>query len=71
MDLEQARQLRVGQILHHTIDKNKDGTPERWRVNGRIKTWKTRPDDIRIPLKRGLFDYGYLTDENMHLFVAA
>ena len=41
---------------------------EIWRINGRIKTWKTRPLDFKIPIKFGLYDYGYITPENCHLF---
>ena len=34
---------------------------ERWRRNGRTQTWKTRPDDFRIPVKFGVKDYGQIT----------
>ena len=37
---------------------------EVWRVNGRVKTWKTRPDDFEVPLKHGLYDYTYLRPSN-------
>ena len=29
-----------------------------------IKTWKTRPNDIRLGLKYGLYEYSYATIEN-------
>lgn len=34
-----------------------------WRVrrNGRTQTWKTRPDDYRIPCKAGLRSCGNIT----------
>ena len=31
------------------------------RRNGQVKTWKTRPDDFSLPVKRGLYDHGYIT----------
>lgn len=31
---------------------------ERWRRNGRTQTWKTRPNDWRVPIKHGLYGYG-------------
>lgn len=31
----------------------------RLRVNGAPKLWKTRPNDIRVPYKYGLYEYGY------------
>ena len=46
--LKQAKDLRVGEILHHTMNKNADGTPQRWRVNGQVKTWKRSPDRVEV-----------------------
>ncbi len=31
-----------------------------WHRNGRTKIWKTRPGEFRIPVKYGLYDYGYI-----------
>lgn len=31
------------------------------RRNGKTKLWKTRPTEFKIPVKRGLRNYGYLT----------
>lgn len=62
--LEQAKQLRYGQELHHTTLKNADGKPMRFRVAGAVKTWKRDETRIRIPIKRGLYETGYLTNGN-------
>ena len=67
MTLEQAKNLKYGNILHHTINKNADGTPQRWRVNGKVKLWKRDPGRIQVPLKYGLWDHDYLTEDNLHL----
>ena len=40
----------------------------KWRVSGKIKLWKTRPNEFKIPIKHGLYDNWYLTHENAHLF---
>lgn len=40
--------------FHHVTAKNSDGTPVRCRANGTCKTWKTRPDDFRLPVKYGI-----------------
>lgn len=45
--------------------------PIHWRANGKCKTWKTRPDEFRLPIKHGLWDYGYITQDNAHLFEVA
>lgn len=29
------------------------------KINGAVKTWKTRPQDLRIPLKYGMYEYAY------------
>ncbi len=69
MTIEQAKNLRYGQVITHTERKNADGTPLRAKVNGKPKTWKTRPDAVQIPVKRGLYEFGYVGTEsgNSHL----
>ena len=57
---EIALTLRHGQILHHKTLKNADKTPMRVRVTGKVKTWVTRPVDFRIPVKYGMYEYGYV-----------
>ena len=65
--LQQAKDLKHGDILHHTVNKNADGTPQRWRVNGMVKRWKRNPDRIQVPLKHGLYRYDYLTESDLDL----
>lgn len=67
--LEQAKNLTYGTILHHTSNTNSDGTPQRWRVNGRPKTWKSPKNAHRVsvPLKHGLYSYGTLTENDLDL----
>lgn len=47
---EQAMVLRHGDILHHISEVNADETPVRWRVNGKVKTWKRSPERFRVPI---------------------
>lgn len=63
--LAQAKSLHQGTVLHFRHAYNADGTPQRWRVNGAPKTWKTRPTDVRVPLKHGLYSFGYLDQNNL------
>ena len=65
--LEQAKGLRSGTILYHTINKNADGTPQRWRVNGKVKTWKRSPEKVKIPVKYGLYGFDYVTENDLEL----
>lgn len=53
--LEDAKQLRHREVLV-------DNFGRRWYVNGQVKTWKTDPTRIRVPLKHGLYAYDALTD---------
>ena len=64
--LEQAKSLRYGDILL-TVRPGADGAPQKWRVNGRVKTWVRSPGRVRVPLKRGLYDYGFLTEHDLGL----
>ena len=58
-----------GNVVFAMNDKrNADGTCVRWRVNGKIKTWKTRPGEFRLPVKHGMYDFGYITDRNLYMF---
>lgn len=59
---EQVNSLKRGDILYHVENRNADGTPQRWRVNGMLKTWKTRPDEFRLPVKNGIRSYDYITE---------
>ena len=65
--LEQAKNLKYGQILHHVTNKNADGTPQRWRVNGKPKIWKRSPKQVQVPIKHGLYSYGYITENDLDL----
>ena len=65
--LEQAKSLTHGQVLHDDYAVNADGTCQRWRVNGKVKTWKRQPWRIRIPVKCGLYNYGYVTEATLKL----
>ena len=46
-----------------------DCKPIRWRANGKCKTWKRNPERFQLPIKHGLYSYGYITEENAHLFI--
>lgn len=61
--LEEAKQLKLGTTLYHVAFVNKDGSPQRWRVNGKPKIWKRNPDKVQVPIKHGLRDFGYLTEK--------
>jgi len=63
--LEQAKNLKYDDVLHSSINKNADGTCQRWRVNGKPQTWKTRPDHVRVPIKSGLRTTDQLTQAEL------
>lgn len=65
LTFERAKMLRYGDMLYSNIHKNADGTPQRWKVNGEVKTWKKDPKRIRIPVKNGLRNYDAV---NEHCF---
>ncbi|MHA2067400.1 MAG: hypothetical protein ACXABY_23775 [Candidatus Thorarchaeota archaeon] len=53
--------LRHGDIVYHLHQTNADGSRQRWRVSGMLKTWKTRPDEFRVPVKHGLYNHDAIT----------
>jgi len=52
--------------FEHISMKNADNTPLRVRRNGNTQTWKRKPDEFRIPVKYGLYEYYNITDKNCH-----
>jgi len=38
---------------------------EKWRRNGATQTWKTRPNDFRVPVKYGLYGYGQIRETDV------
>ena len=63
MTLKQAKNLTPGTILYHVTTRNADGTAQRWKVNGKVQTWKRSPERVRIPVKHGLYSYDQITTE--------
>ena len=59
--LSDLSKLSHGAILHHKVLKNADGSALRCRINGKIKTWKTRKGEFQLPVKHGLRDCFYIT----------
>lgn len=45
--------------------------PVKWRRSGMTKTWKTRPGQFKIPVKHGLRNSDYITQDNADLVHAA
>lgn len=56
MTLKEAKNLKGYETLEHKTKTNTRGLI-RVKVNGRPKTWKTRPEAIRIPAKYGLYEF--------------
>lgn len=61
--LNMAKNLRHGTTILHKE------SGRRWRVNGRPKTWVLTPSKVEVPLKYGLYDGGYLTEEDLDDYI--
>lgn len=57
LTIKQAKALRLGDHLYHRRLRNRDGTPMRFKVNGKPRTWKRQPGHVVISLKHGLWSY--------------
>ena len=69
LTLSAAKNLRSGTTLCHKTQTQAGGkSAQRWRVNGKPKTWKTMPERVEVPLKHGLYAYGYLNERNLRDF---
>jgi hypothetical protein len=56
-----------GMIVRYYLDKEAC-KPVRWKVNGQVKFWKRTPGKFKLPVKFGLYQYSYVTEENVQLF---
>jgi hypothetical protein len=56
MTLSEAQSLKPGTTVYHVTKKNADGSAMRAKVLS-VKTWKTRPTDVLISVKHGMYDY--------------
>lgn len=64
LTLEEAKQLSYGEHIYAINQYNKSGHI-RVKVNGKPKTWKTRPNEIMIPVKYGLYQYFYINQYDL------
>lgn len=60
MTVEEAKQLSYGQQVKMI---GMDGTLRNLKVNGQPQTWKTRPGEVRVPVKYGLKGTGQLYND--------
>ena len=68
MTLQEAKNLKYGDVVYHIYLKNADKTPQRFKVNGRPHIWKKSPWRVSVPLKRGLYEYGHMDEYSVEYF---
>lgn len=59
LTLEHAKALKYGDVLTDTAGK-------KWRVNGKVKTWKRDTSRVQVPVKHGLYRYDYITELSLN-----
>jgi len=50
--------------FYHVKMTSKTGLRVKCRRNGKTQTWKTRPNEFKIPVKYGLYEYFYIDQNN-------
>lgn len=76
MTLEEAKNLKQGQIIYAVTDApvfnrkglNADGSKMRYKVTS-VKTWKTRPDEVLVKVKHGLYEYAKINEKEIQHFL--
>jgi len=63
MNLQEAKNLQYGEHIIH-IETNR-----RFKVNGKPKTWKRNLERVLIPVKYGLYVYGYFDETEIEQLV--
>ncbi len=57
--------------FEHVTMKGSDGKPVRCRAMGKCQVWKTRPNEFKLPVKYGLYQSFYITQDNAHEWTVA
>ena len=52
--------------IYHVSLKDSQGRALKVRVNGKCKTWKTRENEFKLPVKYGLYKHFYIDQDNCH-----
>lgn len=66
MTIDQAKNLRAGEIIYHVTRADTTG-PMKAKVTS-VKTWKRSPDRIEIRYKRGMYEFGTLFPQDLPEF---
>lgn len=61
MNIEEAKNLKPGQIIYHTQLKDCQGAKKKFTVTS-VKKWKTRPNEVEVRTKFGLYTFLKFTD---------
>lgn len=56
LTLDAAKSLKAGQWIYSTTSHNAKGEAHRVKITS-VKTWKTRPNEVLIGAKFGLYRY--------------
>ena len=64
MTKAEAVKVEHGTILSHSFLVDYDGSPSQCRVTGSCKTWKHNIEKFQLPVKRGLYEYFYVSEDN-------
>ena len=64
-------QAMSNRYFKHASLKDSRGNPVKCRASGKCQTWKTRPEEFKLPVKYGLDKSFYITPENAAEWVAA
>lgn len=63
--LNEAKALSKGTTLYSRLYANADDSPARYKVSGAPKTWKRQPNRVEIPVKWGIYGYGYVDEHDL------
>jgi hypothetical protein len=65
LTLEDAKALLYRETVYHGRYTNSDGSPQVWRVTGKVKKWKRDPSRVYVPISRGMYEHHYINEDNL------
>lgn len=70
MKFSDAVKLQYGMELYFSRGNNADGSPQKYRVTGKVRRWKRTPMRLEIPVRRGLRQNARIETNDLPYFFA-
>jgi len=75
MTMDEAKALEIGDVVWNTVDRNKDGSPGKWKVCSADRPFRNQTEEervypyrVRVMLKRRYCEYDWISELELDKF---